>query len=376
MKFSVKIALVVLISSLCVSCTGREGAAKVWFDHSVYAPSYALGYEILGDDASNSLIRVSRPWQGDAVVEQSLAIFSDKASAEGYDGQYIVGRAERVVCMSTSHIAMIELLGRSESIVGVSGKQYIMSEAIAGNPKVKDVGYDSSLDYEALVVLRPDVVLLYGVSAENTALTAKLRELHLPYLYLGDYTEQSPLGKAEWLVAVAEIMGCRTQGEQMFSEIVERYNAVRDGVVRSANSPKVMFNTPYQEVWYMPSDDSYMVQLLEDAGGTYIYKGRNKTAGSVGISLEEAYMLVSEADLWLNVGQCSRLDELRQSAPHFARCAVVERGDVYNNNARRTLAGGSDFWESAIVHPDVVLEDMVNIVRGEDDNLYYHHRLR
>lgn len=376
MKLSIKIVLIALICSLCASCTEGVGSSKVSFDHSVYAPSYASGYEILGDDASNSLIRVSRPWQGDAVVEQSLAIFSDKASAEGYDGQYIVGRAERVVCMSTSHTAMIELLGRSESIVGVSGKQYIMSEAIAGNPKVKDVGYDSSLDYEALVVLRPDVVLLYGVSAENTALTAKLRELHLPYLYLGDYTEQSPLGKAEWLVAVAEIMGCRTEGEQMFSDIVERYNAVRDSVVRSANSPKVMFNTPYQEVWYMPSDDSYMVQLLEDAGGTYIYKGRNKTAGSVGISLEEAYMLVSKADLWLNVGQCSTLDELRQSAPHFARCAVVERGDVYNNNARRTVAGGSDFWESAIVRPDVVLEDMVNIVRGDDENLYYHHRLR
>ena len=87
-------------------------------------------------------------------------------------------------------------------------------------------------------------------------------------------------------------------------------------------------------------------------------------------------MLVSKADLWLNVGQCSTLDELRQSAPHFARCAVVERGDVYNNNARRTVAGGSDFWESAIVRPDVVLEDMVNIVRGDDENLYYHHRLR
>ena len=155
MKLSIKIVLVALISSLCASCTEGAGSSKVSFDHSVYAPSYALGYEILGDDASNSLIRVSRPWQGDAVVEQSLAIFSDKASAEGYDGQYIVGRAERVVCMSTSHIAMIELLGRSESIVGVSGKQYIMSEAIAGNPKVKDVGYDSSLDYEALVVLRP-----------------------------------------------------------------------------------------------------------------------------------------------------------------------------------------------------------------------------
>lgn len=376
MKFSIKIAIIVLIGSLCVSCVGGSGSAKVSFDHSIYAPHYATGYEILGDEGENHLIRVTRPWQGDAVVEQSLAIFADEASARGYEGQYIVGAAERVVCMSTSHIAMIELLGKADSIVGVSGKQYIMSEAIAGNPAVKDVGYDSSLDYEALVVLRPDVVLLYGVSAENTALTAKLRELHLPYLYLGDYTEPSPLGKAEWLVAVAEIMGCRTEGEQMFQDIVERYNAVRDGVVRSEDSPKVMFNTPYQEVWYMPSDDSYMVQLLEDAGGTYIYKGKNKTAGSVGISLEEAYMLVSDADLWLNVGQCSSLAELRQSAPHFARCAVVVRGDVYNNNARRTASGGSDFWESAIVRPDVVLEDMVKIVRGEDSTLYYHHRLK
>ena len=87
-------------------------------------------------------------------------------------------------------------------------------------------------------------------------------------------------------------------------------------------------------------------------------------------------MLVTEADFWLNVGQCSSLEELRQSAPHFARCAVVERGDVYNNNARRTKAGGSDFWESAIVRPDVVLEDMVKILHKEDSTLYYHHRLK
>lgn len=376
MKFNVKLAFLAVIGSLCVSCGGGDAATKDSFSTTLYAPHHASGYEILGDEASNSLVCVTRPWQGDAVVEQSLAIFASEEQARGYRGQYIVGPAERVVCMSTSHIAMIELLGEVESVVGVSGKQYIMSEAVASNPEVRDVGYDSSLDYEALVVLRPDVVLLYGVSAENTALTAKLRELRLPYLYLGDYAEPSPLGKAEWLVAVAEIMGCRERGEAMFGDIATRYEALRSEVVRSDNSPKVMFNTPYQEVWYMPSDSSYMVQLIEDAGGTYIYKGRNLSSGSVGISLEEAYMLVAEADLWLNVGQCSSLSELREVAPHFARCAVVERGDVYNNNARRTPSGGSDFWESAIVRPDVVLRDMVAIVRGDDDSLYYHHRLK
>ena len=86
-------------------------------------------------------------------------------------------------------------------------------------------------------------------------------------------------------------------------------------------------------------------------------------------------MLVSESDIWLNVGQCQTLDELADIAPHFMATDVVLDGCVYNNDKRRTPAGGSDFWESAIVHPDVVLNDLVGIFSGNDDELYYHRRL-
>ena len=126
----------------------------------------------------------------------------------------------------------------------------------------------------------------------------------------------------------------------------------------------------------MPSDDSYMVQLVEDAGGVYIYKGKNPAGGSVAVSLEEAYMLVSRADVWLNAGQCSTMAELRSSAPHFADASVVRNGEVYNNNRRRTKAGGSDFWESAIVRPDVVLSDLVTIIAGTGDETYYYQQLK
>ena len=54
---------------------------------------------------------------------------------------------------------------------------------------------------------------------------------------------------------------------------------------------------------------------------------------------------------------------------------IVKRGDVYNNNRRRSEGGGSDFWESAIVRPDVVLADMVKIMQRGDD-MYYHQRLK
>lgn len=126
----------------------------------------------------------------------------------------------------------------------------------------------------------------------------------------------------------------------------------------------------------MPSDSSYMVRLIEDAGGEYIYRGRNQSAGSVGISLEEAYTLVSEADLWLNVGQCMSIEEVVGVAPHFAEANVVKRGDIFNNNLRRSSSGGSDFWESAIVQPDVVLQDLIKIFDGDSTELYYYHKLK
>ncbi len=376
MKALVHISVAIATLFILVSCTSV--GEKQDFAHvaTIYQPTHASGFEIVVDGEQNTLLRVTRPWQGESVEEQQLAIFVDAKSAEGYTGQRIIGPARRVVCMSTSHIAMLDALDMVEAVVGVSGKQYVMNEHIATNDSVVDVGYDSNLDYERLLLLRPDVVLLYGVSAENTSVTAKLRELRIPYLYLGDYVEQSPLGKAEWLVAVAEIMGCRERGEALYAGIVERYEAVKSDIEHVAERPKVMFNTPYQDVWYMPSDESYMVRLVEDSGGEYIYKGKNHSSGSVGISLEEAYMLVVKADVWMNVGQCSTLDELRSAAPHFAHTPVVVRGEVYNNNARATAAGGSDFWESAIVRPDVVLEDMATIMRGGEKEMYYHHKLR
>ena len=370
MSIIVNIAIAVVTICMCVGCGSQNSATTSQFAKVAYAPHHASGFVIAEDEAHNTLIRVTRPWQGDALVEQRLVIFANEEQAKNYSGQYIVGAAERVVCMSSSPVAMLDAIGAVNAIVGVSGKDYIINPAIVANDSVVDVGYDSNIDYEALVALRPDVVLMYGVTAENSAVTQKLRELDIPYLYLGDYTEQSPLGKAEWVVAIAEIVGCREHGEALFASIVERYEAVRT-TVAVEDKPKVMFNLPYQDVWYMPSDDSYMVQLVEDAGGEYIYKGENPTGGSRGISLEEALHLVGRADRWLNVGQVSSLEELQGMAPHFMASGVVARGEVYNNNRIRSQGGGSDFWESAIVRPDVVLQDLVNIMRGEGELYYY-----
>lgn len=375
------ILILLLTVFALVGCGDKNRVSTDDFTVALYTPRHAGGFEIRGDGRGNSLISVTKPWQGDGELpEQTLLVLSEGTAApDGYDGQYVCSPVRRVVCMSSSHVAMLDAVGCVDMIVGVSGKQYISNPAVADNAAVADVGYDPNLDFERLVTLRPDVVLLYGVSGESTSTTVKLRELKIPYLYIGDYAEQTPLGKAEWLVAVAQIVGAGERAGEVFDGIESRYEAIRSALREEDAEPVLfMLNTPYQEVWYMPSDDSYMIRLIEDAGGEYVYKGANPSGGSKAIGLEEAYMLASRADVWINTGMCSTLDELRAVAPKFAGTGAFASGRVYNNNRRSTPAGGSDFWESAVVNPDVVLRDLSSIVRGDagEESLFYYRQLR
>ena len=72
------------------------------------------------------------------------------------------------------------------------------------------------------------------------------------------------------------------------------------------------------------------------------------------------------------------LTELKAQNPRFAHMAVVRGGKVYNNNRNRTAAGGSDFWESGVVRPDLILQDLVTILHPEivTAELTYYEQLK
>ena len=64
-----------------------------------------------------------------------------------------------------------------------------------------------------------------------------------------------------------------------------------------------------------------------------------------------AYGLIREADVWLNVGMATTLDELKIMNPKFKDAGAIEENEVYNNNLRLTPEGGNDYWESARCSP-------------------------
>jgi iron complex transport system substrate-binding protein len=374
----------VLCALVFVACAGEPARSLEEFSTVVYEPSYATGFDISGaEGAASTLITVRNPWQGAEGVEKRLFISREgERVPEGFEGQVIDGSAERVVCMSSTYVAMIDAIGCTERVVGVSGIDFIYNSRVreaASEGRVHDVGHDSNINFELLLTLRPDVVLIYGVAGENGVANAKLDELNIPYFYLGDYVEESPLAKAEWTVVVAEILGVRERGEELFAGIENRYLELRKRVEESApERPTVMFNTPYRDTWYMPSSRSYAVRIVEDAGGRYVYDGNHGTA-SQPIDLEQAYVLTREADYWINVGQYATLEDLRRDNPRFVGAKAVREGRVYSSDRRATAKGGSDFWESAVVNPDVVLRDLVAILHPElnlvSEELTYYKRI-
>lgn len=281
-----------------------------------------------------------------------------------FPGQVLDGDARRIVCMSSTYIAMLDALGEPQRVVGVSGIDYISNPYVASHKEqIGDVGYDGNMNYERLLSLSPDIVLLFGVSGAS-AMEPKLRELGIPYAYMGEYLEQSPLGKAEWLVAVAEIAGMRERGEEVFREIPLRYDSLKTLAAKAERKPVVMLNTPYGDSWLMAPPSSYVARLIADAGGQYVYT-QDTGNQSRPIDTEEAYRLAEMSDCWINVGSAASLKELAEIVPKFMDTRPVREGRVYNNNRRTNPSGGNDYWESGVIHPDLILQDLIRIFHPE-----------
>ena len=116
-----------------------------------------------------------------------------------------------------------------------------------------------------------------------------------------------------------------------------------------------------------------MARLIHDAGGE-VLGAEAGTSRSRVITMEQAYILSQDADIWLNPGHCRTREELFRIHQLFLKFGPLADGlPIYNNTLRTTPEGGNDFWESGAVRPDLILEDLRKIISGnQPDSLNYY----
>lgn len=288
---------------------------------------------------------------------------------------------DNLICMSSSHVAALSTIGADSVITAVSGIRYISDPAIRqrwretesgmeGNP-LYDIGYEADLDYERIMKLKPDLLLTYTVSGAEPQYIIKLRSLGIPVLVLHDHLEDHPLARAEYLRLFGALTGRQQQADSLFNVVAKSYEELCDN--ESKPSKRLLLNIPYGDAWYIPGGESYMVQLVRDAGGEVLGAVPGASRSSV-ITMEQAYILSQDADIWLNPGHCRTREELSRIHQLFPKFGPLADGlPIYNNTLRTTPEGGNDFWESGAVRPDLILEDLRNIISGnQPDSLNYY----
>lgn len=283
-----------------------------------------------------------------------------------YDGARdttVLHPCHSLACMSSSHVGYLEAIGADSLVTAVSGVNFLADEAVRSH--AAELGYDSSPDYETILRLQPDYVLIYAISSAPTQALLKLKDLGIPVIVLHEHLEPHPLGRAEYVKLFGVLAGCPEKADSVFCAVRDNYLAQ----VKSGNA-KVLVNIPYGDQWYIPGSDNYLYRLITDAGGTIL--GASEGVQSSVISVEKAYGLSCEADFWLHPGWCTTKAELAGVLPLFASFPVLQK-PVWNNTAQATPGGGNAFWESGPARPDLILRDLRSIFSDSPtDSLKYY----
>jgi iron complex transport system substrate-binding protein len=328
-------SLLLLVSFFLVSC-GNAGTAPQQTE-AYYTPQYAAGFYI-EKQGGDKLLHVKDPWQGAEQVNFTYRLCAREDSAAlAASLMNIPVPVERAVCLSTTHLAFIDALQETATVVGVSGIKYVSNPVVrarAAAGDVHDVGYETGVYYEQLVMLKPDVVFAYGVNGEMRSVADKLNAMGVRVVFVGDYLEETPLGKAETLLAFAAFYNKEDAAKILFRHIVEDYCAVKNKVDTTARRLKVLLNAPWRNAWYFPGNRNYLTALIRDAGGEV--PGSRPGRDSAPLSFEAAYRYAVEADYWLHPGQFNTLDELEHNDPRFATIPAFRQHRVFNNSLRST----------------------------------------
>jgi iron complex transport system substrate-binding protein len=325
---------------------------------------YANGFTI-NEESGISKLTVRNPWEKARNIEIDYYLIPKDADVpSSLTGKNIIRTpVEKIICLSTTHLAFLDALGEIHKVAGISGSSYVSNPFVrnrVNNAEIVDVGYGQNLNYEEIISRRPDVVMVYGVDSEITGFLNKFRDLGIPAILNAEYLEASPLGKAEWIKFVGAMFDKSDMADSLFSAIEANYLRLSGIANKETLKPKVMLGLPYRDSWWVPGGNSYMAKLIADAGGEYIGK-ENTSHESFVISFEEALMWAEKADVWINLNMVSSKSEILDIDNRFGKFKVFRQGKIYNNNLRTTDFGGNDFWESGVVAPDHLLSDLIKI---------------
>ena len=351
--FAIKyIALLSLILAL-VSCKKKsEISLPETIKRDLVAINHAKGFSIEKCASGITIIKVFSPWPGVeegftyALVPKELKIIP-YPNKKDFDAIINVP-VERIIATSTTHIPALENLGVIDKLVGFPDTRYISSEITRekiDKGKITDLGNNESINTEMAINLNPDLIIGFSINNQNKAYET-LQRSNIPLVYNGDWTEETPLGKAEWIKFFAPFFSLEEKAEDIFITTESNYLAAKVLAMKATNKPTVLSGALYKDVWYLPGGKSWAASFINDANADYLWSDTNAT-GSLSLSVESVLAKASNASFWVSPSQFISYNELNKASRHYSQFKAYKEKNIYTFANTKGDSGGLLFmnWD-------------------------------
>ncbi|MFM9826016.1 ABC transporter substrate-binding protein [Flavobacterium sp.] len=327
---------------------------------------YAKGLELYKNKGF-TILKVTNPWPNAKqyftyILKEKNGIIPDSLK------QFPVIRIplQSIVVTSTTHIPALELLGVENTLVGFPNTDFISSiktRKLIDARKVREIGTNESLNTEVLIDMKPDLIVSFGIDNNNTTLD-NLQKSGLKVVMNGDWTEQSPLGKAEWIKFFGALYGLDSKANAIFNTIQKEYTTTLSLAKKAKFKPTVLSGAMYQEQWYVPQGESWAALFFKDSQSNYLWSKVKGTAAS-SIPFEVVLEKAKEAQYWVAPGNFTSLEQMTDSNPHYNQFSSFKNKKVYSYAKNIGAKGGIVYFELSPTRPDLVLKDLIRIFHPE-----------
>ena len=327
---------------------------------------YAQGFDIINSKDQKKLV-IRSPYIGASDnYEYILKNGNDNDQSNKHIND-IITPIRKIVVTSTTHIPMLELLGQEKALVGFQNTDYISSPKTRERIEagfVKELGNEALLNTEILLELRPDAVIGFAMGDMNK--TYNLIEKHgIPVIINGDWREETPLGRAEWIKFFGVLFNKERLADSIFNAIEIDYLAAKGIAKENTKYPSILSGAIMRnDIWSLPAGESFVSQFLLDANVNYLWKD-SKGKGSLQLSFESVLDKAQHADYWIAPGYFSSKAQLLENNPHYKNFAAFKNNNIYTASTKRGVKGGVVYYELGPTRPDLILQDLIKITNPE-----------
>lgn len=130
-----------------------------------------------------------------------------KVPKEFKPNQVIEIPVRSLITLSTTHVALADMLGITKSIIGNAGNQYISEQSSLApgikQGKVAEVGTSKGFNKELVLSLQPDMLMMSGVFAADYQKHQATLGGSTCLVVNTEWLEQHPLARLEWVKFLA-----------------------------------------------------------------------------------------------------------------------------------------------------------------------------